>query len=89
MNTPTTDPVETPAVVTKPKPKQRIKHAESWYMRHREEVLAAKKTYYQENREARRAYGHGYYTKLRGEAAAFRALRAMIQTETPNVVAPL
>ena len=87
MNSPTTDTMESAAVVTKPK--QRIKHAESWYMRHREEVLAAKRTYYQENREARRAYGFNYYAKLRGEAAAFRAMRAMIQTEMPNRVAPL
>ena len=80
MDPPTTDPVESAAVV---KPKQ------TWYMRHREQVLAAKKTYYQENLEARRAYGHGYYKRLRAEAASFRAMRAMIQTEMPNRVAPL
>ena len=81
MNSPTTDTVESAAVVTKPK--------QTWYMRHREQVLAAKKTYYQENLEARRAYGHGYYKRLRTEEAAFRAMRAMIQTETPNRVATL
>jgi hypothetical protein len=87
MDPPTTDPVEPPVVVTKPK--QKVQHAETWYMRHREQVLAEKRTYYQENRESRLAYGAGYYKRIRSEAASFRAMRAMIQTETPKRVAPL